>query len=97
MRHQDRHRAVFQHVTRGATEQGFAQAGMAVSPHDQQIGGLIDKMPKQHIGDSWHCFGKHGDIGVNAVARKHLAQHPAGIGPFWRMDTGVDQIGRAHV
>lgn len=46
---QHRHCGMFQHVAGGPAKDGFAQAGMAVSPHHQQIGPLIAHVAQQHV------------------------------------------------
>ena len=49
MRHQDRDRQLFQHVAGGSAQKRLAQAGMAVSAHDDRLDPLLSGKAHQDI------------------------------------------------
>lgn len=80
VRHQHRNGGVFQHVARRATQNGLAQAAMAIGAYKQHVGPRIGNMLVQHVRGAEQGFAQNVNLAGHAVARQHLAQHAARIG-----------------
>jgi len=71
---------------------------MTVGTHHKQIRVLVAHVTQQDFRNARHRPGQHGNLGLDAVADKHLAQRAPRIGPFGaiirRIDDGdVHKIG----
>src|SRR5262245_24404742 len=78
MCHQHRHRHRLQNPTGSAAEHKFAQPGMAVSAHDDEVGGTVGRVGQHHVADVDIRGDQPLDLDIEIVAGEMFAKIGSG-------------------